>query len=126
MLYLSVQSRDGEAIFSWQGPHVAGRVHIEGNTWTIEGCGDQCFLWIKHSNTLKYHINSFIATQQTVQYYYQSQGEQDISTMVDFTVMVWYTPQFRGTFSSLEDMMVFIDLIFAETNQGFINSNIPV
>ena len=56
----------------------------------------------------------------------KNQGEIDTSTMVDFTVMVWYTPQFRGSFSSIDDMMVFIDLLFAETNQGFINSNIPV
>lgn len=46
--------------------------------------------------------------------------------MVDFTVMVWYTPQFKASFSSTGDMNVFIDLIFAEANQGFINSNIPV
>ena len=40
--------------------------------------------------------------------------------------MVWYTPQFRPTFWSPEDMMVFIDLIFAVANQGFINSKITV
>ena len=56
----------------------------------------------------------------------QDQGETDTTTVVDFTVMVWYTPQFRATFWSPEDMMVFIDLIFAEANQGFMNSNIPV
>ena len=40
--------------------------------------------------------------------------------------MIWYTPEFRATFTSDEEMMVFIDLIFTETNQGYINSEIPV
>ena len=46
--------------------------------------------------------------------------------MVDITVMIWYTATFRSTFQSEEDMNVYIDLIFAETNQGYINSQIPV
>ena len=46
--------------------------------------------------------------------------------MVSFSVMIWYTPEFRATFTSDEEMMVFIDLIFTETNQGYINSEIPV
>ena len=57
---------------------------------------------------------------------FQTQGEQDTTTMVDISVMVWYTPQFRNTFETEEDMNVFVDLIFAETNQGYINSQIPV
>ena len=46
--------------------------------------------------------------------------------MVTYSVMIWYTPQFRSTFSSDLDMMTFIDLIFTLTNQGYINSEIPV
>ena len=46
--------------------------------------------------------------------------------MVDISVMVWYTPQFRNTFETEEDMNVFVDLIFAESNQGYKNSEIPV
>ena len=40
--------------------------------------------------------------------------------------MIWYTPQFYDTFASEADMNVFIDLVFEETNQGYINSEIPV
>ena len=46
--------------------------------------------------------------------------------MVSYIVMIWYTHEFRATFTSDEEMMVFIDLIFTETNQGYINSEIPV
>ena len=56
----------------------------------------------------------------------QKQGEEDTTTMVDISVMVWYTPQFRNTFETEEDMNVFVDLIFAESNQGYKNSEIPV
>ena len=56
----------------------------------------------------------------------QRQGEEDTTTMVDISVMIWYTPQFRNTFETEEDMNVFVDLIFAESNQGYVNSQIPV
>ena len=60
---MSVQSKGAEAIFSWQGPHVAGRVHIDEDTYTLEGCGEQCFLWIKQSSSLKYDMSSATVTR---------------------------------------------------------------
>ena len=56
----------------------------------------------------------------------QAQGESDSETMVSYSIMIWYTPQFRASFSSEEEMDLFIDCIFCETNQGYINSQIPV
>ena len=50
----------------------------------------------------------------------------DTTTVVTFTVMLWYTPQFYALFASDADMHKFIDLIFEETNQGYINSEIPI
>ena len=44
------QNAEAEAIFSWSGEHVAGNVHVLGESWVLEGCGDQCFLWIKQTN----------------------------------------------------------------------------
>ena len=54
------------------------------------------------------------------------QGKEDTTTVVDITVMVWYTAQFRNTFQTEEDMNVFVNLVFEETNQGYVNSQIPV
>ena len=51
---------------------------------------------------------------------------EDTTTEVTYTVMIWYTPQFFASFASEADMNVFIDLIFEETNQGYINSQMPV
>ena len=56
----------------------------------------------------------------------QAQGLEDTTTEVTYTVMIWYTPEFLASFASETDMGVFIDLIFEETNQGYINSQMPV
>merc|ERR1712215_596793 len=53
-------------------------------------------------------------------------GKSDSVTVVNYSIMIWYTPQFRATFPSEEEMNLFIDQIFDETNQGYINSEIPV
>ena len=65
--YLPTQGKDAEAIFSWQGPHVAGRVHDGGETWTLEGCGHHCYLWIKQADPLRYGLSSVIVTPYTTQ-----------------------------------------------------------
>ena len=56
----------------------------------------------------------------------RERGVADTTTVVTYTIMLWYTPQFYALFASDSDMDVFIDLIFEETNQGYINSEIPV
>ena len=56
----------------------------------------------------------------------QDQGEADTTTKVSYSVMIWTTPQFVASFASDGDMRRFIDLIFTETNTGYINSEMPV
>lgn len=123
-----------EAIFNWHGDIVVGSVHVKGESWILQGCGEQCFLWIKQ--TSKWQEESLISSSKTRSSIPPpvpdlwpdliEQGEEDSETMVSFSVMIWYTPEFRATFISDEEMMVFIDLIFTETNQGYINSEIPL
>ena len=57
---------------------------------------------------------------------HQEQGLADTTTEVTYTVMIWYTPEFLASFASESDMNVFVDLVFEETNQGYINSEMPV
>jgi len=47
----------------------------------------------------------------------------DNTTVVTYSVMFYYTPEFSATTS---DIPGFIDQVIAESNQGYINSNIPV
>lgn len=128
------QGEAAEAIFTWHGDVVAGSVHVRGESWILQGCGERCYLWIKQ--TTNWQEESLITSSRTRSSNplpvpdawpdLIERGEEDSETMVSFSVMIWYTPEFRATFTSEQEMMVFIDLIFAETNQGYINSEIPL
>eukprot|EP00092_Neocalanus_flemingeri_P030752 GFUD01033395.1.p1 GENE.GFUD01033395.1~~GFUD01033395.1.p1 ORF type:complete len:725 (+),score=108.76 GFUD01033395.1:33-2207(+) len=127
------KSVDAEAVFTWQGQDVAGSVHVAGWSWTLEGCGEECFLWIKQTSSwmdekTRSSSSRRLSTHQppTNLSFLKDQGETDRTTMVTYSVMIWYTPQFRGIFSSNGKMMAFVRLIFRETNEGYINSNIPL
>ena len=52
--------------------------------------------------------------------------QQDSTSLVTYSVMLWYTPEFRNTFISEADLEAFVNLVIEETNQGYINSKIPV
>ena len=30
---------------------MAGNVHVGGQSWSLEGCGEKCYLWIKQTDT---------------------------------------------------------------------------
>jgi len=124
---------DAEAIFTWTGSHIAGSVHAGGVSWVLEGCGDDCFLWIKQKNDWQDELTADnpryenrISDQRQIRTELQDKGLEDTTTVVTYTIMIWYTPQFYDSFESEADMNVFIDLIFEETNQGYINSKIPI
>ena len=52
--------------------------------------------------------------------------QKDTTTVITYSVMLWYTPEFRNTFFAEADMEAFVNLVIEETNQGYINSQIPV
>jgi len=124
---------EAEAIFTWVGSHIAGSVHAGGVSWVLEGCGAGCFLWIQQKNN--WLDETTAPSIRTKSGFFRhpgnvtkllAQGLEDTTTEVTYTVMIWYTPQFLASFASEADMGVFIDLIFEETNQGYINSKMPV
>ena len=51
---------------------------------------------------------------------------KDSTTVATYSLMLWYTPEFKNTFFTEADMEAFINLVIEETNQGYINSQIPV
>ena len=53
----------------------------------------------------------------------EARGKVDTSTIVEFTITVYYTEEFKKTTA---DPLTFIDQVIAETNQGYINSGIPI
>ena len=53
----------------------------------------------------------------------EARGKVDSSTIAEFTITVYYTKEFK---ESTADPLTFIDQVIAETNQGYINSGIPI
>ena len=53
----------------------------------------------------------------------EARGKVDTSTIAEFTITVYYTEEFKKTTA---DPLTFIDQVIAETNQGYINSGIPI
>jgi len=125
------KNEDAEAIFTWDGLTVAGAVHVGGVSWALEGCGEDCFLWIQQKNdwldetSAPESKNGASKHPKNVTKLLE-QGLADTTTEVTYTVMIWYTPEFLASFASESDMNVFVDLVFEETNQGYINSEMPV
>ena len=39
------------AYFTWNGPTLSGQVHAGGNSWSLEGCGEDCFNWVKQERS---------------------------------------------------------------------------
>ena len=37
---------------------MAGNVHVDGESWSLEGCGEKCYLWIKQTNTWQDEVDS--------------------------------------------------------------------
>merc|ERR1712037_11063 len=50
-------------------------------------------------------------------------GKTDQTTVVNYTILVYYTPEVRD---SVDDLRTFVDQAIATTNQGYINSKIPL
>merc|ERR1712180_62232 len=51
------------------------------------------------------------------------QGKDDSTTIVTYSVMFYYTKEFAKV---TDDIPLYVEQVVAETNQGYINSNIPL
>jgi len=127
-----------EALFVWSvsgDEHVAGHVNVEGASFILEGCGTQCYLWIKQSRSSSVESQDFEEEREprninfnypkTEEYYYKL-GTRDTTTTKYISLMIWYTKQFFNKFDSKESMDNYIRREILQTNQGYINSNVPM
>merc|ERR1712156_588253 len=54
-------------------------------------------------------------------------GKMDQTTIETFSIMLYYTPEVRAAVeTSGKDFNAYIELVIATTNQGYINSQIPI
>merc|ERR1719369_1094872 len=120
------------AYFAWTHATLSGQVLVEGRSWSLEGCGPGCYVWVEQdqgewgeeeceSGDTDEHIRD---TKQLNEM--KELGKADTTTIVTYTVMIWYTEEFKQLFSSTEDIEAFTDLVILETNQAYISGNIPV
>jgi len=120
---------------------VAGNIHLgkigKGRDFSIEPCREShgCHVlieqherhWVDEESTavevseeeMRYaELNRRIADPAKIE-----QGKSDPNTIVTYSVMFYYTPEFKNI---TEDIPSFVDQVIAETNQGYINSKLPL
>merc|ERR1719357_2010132 len=110
-------------------------LYSDGRDFTLEPCRafKGCHVWMEEDEThwvdeesvpVTYEemrnatVNNRQATSALIQ-----QGKDDSTTVVTYSVMFYYTPEFA---SITDDIPLFVSQVIAETNQGYINSGLPV
>jgi len=140
-VFQTASDASGEAIFTWSGNIVVGSVHHDGDSWQLQGCGENCYLWIKYGSDWPEEVEEDLHETSSEDYSSRTdfdasfsellaQGRSDSDTIVDYSVMIWYTPQFKKSFKKSfnpeSELERFIDNVITLTNQGYKNSRIPV
>merc|ERR1719414_1667405 len=132
------ESEDGtEATFArGKSNNLIGNVlYSDGRDFTLEPCRafKGCHVWMEEDEThwvdeesvpetdeerKNAKVNDRQATSALIQ-----QGRDDSTTVVTYSVMFYYTPEFEAV---TDDIPLFVSQVIAETNQGYINSGIPL
>jgi len=126
-----------EATFTrGKNDHLIGNVlYSDGRDFTLEPCRafKGCHVWMEEDEshwvdeesvpeTSEEMKNTKVNNRQTTTALIQ-QGRDDSTTVVTYSVMFYYTPEFA---SITDDIPLFVSQVIAETNQGYINSGIPL
>lgn len=122
-----------EAVFSFRGGKVFGNVDVfDGRDFVLEPCAafEGCHVW-KEEDTSVFVDGDAAPVPPTERQIFENrdanalrqQGIDDPDTIVTFSVKYYYTRQFADV---TDDIELYMDQVTAETNQGYINSLIPV
>jgi len=127
-----VNEKGCEAIFSARGDKVYGNVNTPVGDFALEPCSafKGCHVW-KEEDTSKFvdgegeepPEHSTSRADHQVNKELREQGIQDNTTIVTFTVKYYFTKEAKEI---IDDIDLYFDQITAITNEGFINSLIPV
>ena len=97
-----------------------------GDSYTVEYCGDGIHVMkqldvenLGEDNGEEDELDEEFAFQRAL----TPEDRKDNTTIVTFTVKVYYTPSFAAVTADIEG---FVEQVIQETNQGYINSNIPL
>merc|ERR1719167_1267246 len=110
-------------------------LYSDGRDFTLEPCKafKGCHVWMEEDETHwvdeesvpetdEERKNAKVKNRQATSALIQ-QGRDDSTTVVTYSVMFYYTPEFA---SITDDIPLFVSQVIAETNQGYINSGIPL
>lgn len=132
---VAYENTDGcEAVFTYRNGKVMGNVDLpNGRDFVLEPCAafSGCHVWKEEDTTKffdgegevvpiseRYKRSSSRAREQL-----REQGIRDNTTIVTFSIKFYYTREFAA---STDDIQLYMEQVTAETNQGYINSLIPV
>jgi len=97
-----------------------------GDSYVIEFCGPKIHV-LKQLDVNSMEENKGVEAVDVGGYSFAmdiQDGEvEDTTTIVTYSVKVYYTPQFRDATADIEG---FIDQVIQVTNQGYINSQVPI
>ena len=124
-----------EAVFSLRGERVMANVEYkDGTDFVLEPCGmfEGCHVWKEEDVAhmveeeeedvpMDMRADELMSSQEKQAFI--QQGVDDDSTIVEYTIKYYYTKEFA---EATDDIELYLDQVIAETNQGYINRNIPI
>jgi len=127
----------GQAIITHSARAMFGTITThQGEVFTIETCGPECYLWVKKNTSLLsdhgervFDQNLFVhqvdrsKRQASMFDFDDPPDEGDTTTIVEETVTVWYTKELEAV---QPNVLEFVTHVIEETNTGYENSNIPI
>ena len=131
---LHYSSDEANAVLSYNPQEMSLHGHIQfatGESYTIENCKKQGHIWkqIDVNNLVEHSVNDIadlsiaVDPPQNQTNRVESTNTLDTVTIVEFSVKIYYTREFATV---TQDIAGYLNLMIAETNQGYINSQVPL
>merc|ERR1712142_465120 len=124
-----------EAVFTLRRGRVMGNVEFkDGSDFVLEPCKnfDGCHVWKEEDTAhmaeeegeevpVEMRADELISSQAKAELI--QKGKDDDTTIVEYSIKYYYTKEFA---EATDDIELYFDQVTAETNQGYINSKIPI
>ncbi|XP_023334527.1 mucin-22 isoform X7 [Eurytemora carolleeae] len=131
---LHYSSDEANAVLAYNPQEMSLHGHIQfatGESYTIENCKKQGHIWkqIDVNNLVEHSVNDIadlsiaVDPPQNQTNPVESNITLDTVTIVEFSVKIYYTREFATV---TQDIAGYLNLMIAETNQGYINSQVPL
>ena len=121
--YTSTQEDEATLTLNPRTGSMFGTMKSGERAFSLEHCEDG-YVWVEYDiQAIQEEEEDIGEDEADAAYIEDSSATQDTTTMVEFSVMIYYTPQFAAI---TPDIPGFVDQVLAETNQGYMNSKVPM